>query len=98
MLEGNTEINPDVARVLHLLCVHSQVVQAYRDEGALAQFAEWVREPDLDAIREAQAAGTRKLSRKRKAAGASSDEASDAGASCPRLAGKNTCAGLLGYV
>ncbi len=84
-----------MARVTQLLSIHLQVVQAYREEGAFAQFAEWVREPDLDAIREAQAAGKRKPGRKRKAAGASSDEASDAGASCLRLAEKNTCAGFV---
>lgn len=60
-------------------CPAAQVVHAFRDEDGFAKFAEWVREPDLDALREAQSAGKRKPL-KRKAGAASSDEASDAGA------------------
>lgn len=71
----------------------AQVVQAFRGEAAFAKFAEWVREPDLDAIREAQAAGQRKPRRKRKAA--LSDEASDAGA--PSLL-QRPCSGAASLV
>jgi DNA excision repair protein ERCC-5 len=58
-----------------------QVVRAFRGED-FGDFAEWVREPDLDALREAQMAGRRKAPRgKRKAAAAASlDDAPDADA------------------
>ena len=62
------------------------MVRAFCDDGAFAQFAEWVREPDLDALREAQRAGQRKPGRKRKAARAPSEEAPGMGAPCPALA------------
>ena len=84
-------------------CRHAmrQVVRAFCDECAFAQFAEWVREPDLDALREAQRAGQRKPRRKRKAAGASSDEAPDAGAQrlapCSCSCCTAACCSLLGH-
>ncbi|KAK9826114.1 hypothetical protein WJX81_004563 [Elliptochloris bilobata] len=56
-----------------------EVVHAFRDVGAFAKFAEWVREPDLDTLREAQRAGQRKPRHKRKAAAGSSSEPSDLG-------------------
>lgn len=68
-----------------------QVVRAFCDDGAFAQFAEWVREPDLDALREAQRAGQRKPGRKRKAARAPSDEAPAAGAPRPAPCAGSRC-------